>query len=76
MALVGAAAVGTAVVAGVIYNRRPAPLTDKDTIIIAEFTNTTGDPVFDDTLRQGLAVQLQRSFQASSPTNASKHRCH
>jgi eukaryotic-like serine/threonine-protein kinase len=59
---IGAAAVVvTAVVAGVIYNRRPAPLTDKDTIVLAEFTNTTGDPVFDDTLRQGLAVQLQQS---------------
>ena len=59
---IGAAAVFvTAVVAGVIYNRRAAPLTDKDTIVLAEFTNTTGDPVFDDTLRQGLAVQLQQS---------------
>ena len=36
-------------------------LTDKDTIVLADFTNTTGDPVFDDTLRQGLAVQLQQS---------------
>ena len=44
-----------------IYSRRPAPLTDKDTIVLADFTNTTGDPVFDDTLRQGLAVQLQQS---------------
>ena len=50
-----------AAVAGVIYSRRPAQLTDKDTIVLAEFTNTTGDPVFDDTLRQGLAVQLQQS---------------
>ena len=59
---IGAAAVVvTAAVAGVIYSRRPAPLTDKDTIVLAEFTNTTGDPVFDDTLRQGLAVQLQQS---------------
>ena len=44
-----------------IYGRRPAPLTDKDTIVLAEFANTTGDPVFDDTLRQGLAAQLQQS---------------
>ena len=59
---IGAAAVvGTAAVAGVMYNRRPPPLTDKDTIVLAEFTNTTGDAVFDDTLRQGLAVQLQQS---------------
>ena len=57
----GAAAVIAAVVAGAIYGRRPATLTDKDTIVLADFTNTTGDPVFDETLRQGLAVQLQQS---------------
>ncbi|MEO7142844.1 MAG: hypothetical protein ABI165_05005, partial [Bryobacteraceae bacterium] len=36
-------------------------LTDKDTIVLADFTNTTGDSVFDGTLRQGLAVQLGQS---------------
>ena len=36
-------------------------LTDKDTIILADFENKTGDPVFDDTLRQGLSVELQQS---------------
>ncbi len=36
-------------------------LTDKDTIILADFDNKTGDPVFDDTLRQGLSVELQQS---------------
>ena len=40
---------------------RPAPLTEKETVVIADFTNTTGDAVFDDTLRQGLAIQLQQS---------------
>ena len=55
------AAVVTLAVAGAIYSRSPATLTDKDTIVLADFTNTTGDPVFDDTLRQGLAVQLQQS---------------
>jgi serine/threonine protein kinase/tetratricopeptide (TPR) repeat protein len=48
-------------VAGYVTRRQPPPLTDKDTIVLAEFTNTTGDPVFDETLRQGLAVQLQQS---------------
>jgi serine/threonine protein kinase len=57
-----AAVVVAAAIAGAIYSRRPAPpLTDKDTIVLAEFTNETGDSVFDDTLRQGLAVQLQQS---------------
>jgi len=42
-------------------HNRVAPLTDKDTILLAEFENKTGEAVFDDTLRQGLAVQLQQS---------------
>src|SRR5260370_8445952 len=36
-------------------------LTDKDTIVLADFENKTGDPVFDDTLREGLSVELQQS---------------
>lgn len=36
-------------------------LTDRDTIVLADFENKTGDPVFDDTLRQGLSVDLQQS---------------
>ena len=36
-------------------------LTDRDTIILADFANSTGDPVFDGTLRQGLAFQLEQS---------------
>src|SRR5450432_2502488 len=49
--------------AGGFYYRshQTKPLTDKDTIVLADFTNTTGDPVFDGTLRQGLASQLEQS---------------
>ena len=43
------------------YFQRAPKLTDKDTIVLADFTNTTGDPVFDGTLRQGLSVQLEQS---------------
>jgi serine/threonine protein kinase/Flp pilus assembly protein TadD len=50
-----------AVLAGYFYLQRTPKLTDKDTIVLADFTNTTGDPVFDDTLRQGMAVQLEQS---------------
>jgi tetratricopeptide (TPR) repeat protein len=40
----------------------PKPkLTARDTIVLADFDNKTGDPVFDDTLRQGLSVELQQS---------------
>ena len=48
-------------VGGYFYFRRPPKLTDKDTIVLGDFANSTGDPVFDDTLRQGLAVQLEQS---------------
>jgi DNA-binding winged helix-turn-helix (wHTH) protein/tetratricopeptide (TPR) repeat protein len=44
------------------YLRRPAPrVTAKDTIVLADFENTTGEPVFDDSLRQGLEVGLEQS---------------
>jgi len=57
------AAVGTlALFAAAHFYFQPAPrLTDKDSIVLADFTNRTGDPVFDETLRQGLAVQLEQS---------------
>ena len=44
-----------------LYARRSPALTDKDTILLADFVNTTGDAVFDGTLRQALAVQLGQS---------------
>ncbi len=37
------------------------PLTEKDTVVLTDFTNTTGDPVFDGTLKQALAVDLEQS---------------
>ena len=44
-----------------VRHKRVAVLTDKDTILLTEFDNKTGEEVFDRTLRQGLAVQLQQS---------------
>ena len=41
--------------------RRRTTLTDKDTVLLADFTNPTGDAVFDGTLKQALAVQLGQS---------------
>jgi len=43
------------------FTRHAQALTDKDTIVLAEFANTTGDAVFDGTLRQGLSAQLDQS---------------
>ncbi|HXQ26732.1 MAG TPA: protein kinase [Candidatus Acidoferrales bacterium] len=46
---------------GYFYFHRAPVLTDKDSIVVADFTNTTGDPVFDGTLRQGLSAQLEET---------------
>jgi eukaryotic-like serine/threonine-protein kinase len=46
---------------GWFFLRKPHVLTDKDTVVLADLTNTTGDPVFDGTLRQGFSVQLEQS---------------
>jgi tetratricopeptide (TPR) repeat protein len=43
------------------HMRQTKPLTDTDTVVLADFTNTTGDAVFDGSLRQGLSVQLEQS---------------
>src|SRR5579872_5158704 len=61
--VVVAAAVVVAAVAAYFYfhTAHAAKLTDKDTVVLSDFTNTTGDPVFDGTLRQGLSSQLEQS---------------
>ena len=43
------------------YLRRTPKLTDKDTIVLADFDNKTGDPIFDDTLKTALNVSLRQS---------------
>jgi eukaryotic-like serine/threonine-protein kinase len=51
-----------AIGAGVFfYFNRAQALTDKDTVLLADFVNTTGEPVFDGTLKQALAVHLGQS---------------
>jgi serine/threonine protein kinase/tetratricopeptide (TPR) repeat protein len=45
----------------VLYNHRAHPITEKDLILVTDFANTTGDPVFDGTLKKALAVDLQQS---------------
>jgi tetratricopeptide (TPR) repeat protein/predicted Ser/Thr protein kinase len=61
--LIAGAALAVLAAGGVLLWQRmhAAPLTDKDTLVLADFTNTTGDSVFDDTLKQGLSVQLEQS---------------
>jgi DNA-binding winged helix-turn-helix (wHTH) protein/tetratricopeptide (TPR) repeat protein len=62
LAAASAGVVVLAVVATILVLRTaPHNLTGKSTIVLAEFANSTGDGVFDDTLRQGLLVQLEQS---------------
>jgi serine/threonine protein kinase/tetratricopeptide (TPR) repeat protein len=62
-AVIGATIVviGLAVAGWLFFSRKAHALTDKDTIVLADFNNTTGDSVFDDTLKQALAVGLGQS---------------
>jgi eukaryotic-like serine/threonine-protein kinase len=52
-----------AIIVGVSYRRtsQASKLNEKDTIVLADFANTTGDAVFDDTLKTGLSVALRQS---------------
>ncbi len=54
--------VAAALVAGVAYySRHSKRLTDKDTVVLADFSNSTGDAIFDDTLKTALSVALNQS---------------
>ena len=61
--LIPSAALILALVAGGLYYRlhKVPKLTDQDTLVMADITNTTGDPVFDDALKLGLSMQLSQS---------------
>ncbi len=61
--LVAATVICVALVAGVLYwhSHKPVKLTEKDTIVLADFANSTGDPVFVGTLKQALSIQLEQS---------------
>jgi eukaryotic-like serine/threonine-protein kinase len=63
VAVPAALVVVAALIAGGLYYRshQAKPLTDKDTVVLADFTNETGDPVFDDTLKTALSVSLNQS---------------
>jgi len=50
-----------AALGGFLFKHHAAALTEKDSILLTDFVKTTGDPVFDGTLKQALAVQLEQS---------------
>jgi tetratricopeptide (TPR) repeat protein/class 3 adenylate cyclase len=53
--------VATLAIGGFLYSRRTQKLTEKDTIVLADFANTTGETVFDGTLKQALVASLEQS---------------
>ena len=57
----GAALVALIALVTFFYSRRAVALSEKDFVLLTDFVNTTGDPVFDGTLKQALAVQLEQS---------------
>ena len=57
----GIVIVGLTVGGWLFFSRKAHALSDKDTIVLADFKNTTGDDVFDDTLKQALTVELMQS---------------
>ncbi len=60
--IIGPLILASIAISGYFFSTRHArALTDKDTVVLSEFVNTTGDPVFDGTLKQALAVQLEQS---------------
>ncbi|PYU46424.1 MAG: hypothetical protein DMG54_03340 [Acidobacteria bacterium] len=59
---VAAVVLAAAIAGGLLWRTRQAQhLTEKDTIVLGDFANSTGDAVFDGTLREGLSVQLEQS---------------
>ncbi len=63
LSIAGVAASAVALIAAgaYLYFHRAPKLSDKDTIVLADFNNATGDPVFDGSLRQGLSAELEQS---------------
>ena len=59
--IVAAVALASALASPFFFTRRPPALTEQDVIVLADFMNTTGEPVFDGALKVALAVALEQS---------------
>ena len=57
--------IGLAIGGWLYHARRTRVLSETDTVVIADFSNSTGDAVFDDTLKQALTVSLRRDAPAN-----------
>ncbi len=61
LAIAAATVVLIGMIEAVFHFRRTPALTARDSIVVADFVNTTGEPVFDGTLKEALTVQLEQS---------------
>ena len=61
MAIAPVMLVALAIGAYKFFVQRSPVLAGRDTVVVADFANSTGDPVFESTLRQGLSVQMEQS---------------
>jgi len=59
--MVAGALLAAAVIGGLVWRTQAHKLTEKDTVVLADFANTTGEPIFDGTLKKALAVDLDQS---------------
>jgi tetratricopeptide (TPR) repeat protein len=60
-AMVTAALALAAIIGGLVWRTQAHRLTEKDTVVVTDFVNSTGDPIFDGTLKKALAVDLGQS---------------
>ena len=72
--IVAALILGVGIAMWLLHTQQAQALSPTDTVVLADFNNTTGDPVFDDTLRQGLEVQLEQSPFLSIISNERIHQ--
>jgi serine/threonine protein kinase/tetratricopeptide (TPR) repeat protein len=61
LVIAAASVVLIGMIVAVFHFRRTPALTERDSIVVADFVNTTGEPVFDGTLKEALTVQLEQS---------------
>jgi tetratricopeptide (TPR) repeat protein len=61
LAATGVAVVAVGAAVGYLYGGRPRAFAERDSVVVADFVNHTGEPVFDDTLKEALDVQLRQS---------------
>jgi len=61
MVIIVVAVAAALAVAAVVYSRRAKAMTEKDWILLTDFANTTGDSMFDGTLKKALSVELEQS---------------